>query len=185
MKGVSGAKIKEGGMIEVDNQILLKLYSLYQKELYLYLYSLCGDRHLAEDLLHETFLKALLALPDGHGNMRAWLYMVARNLFYNQQKKKSREILMDEQIYPLEEKTEKGLPEKIFEEEDRRMLYQAIRRLDIKKREIIQMQYFGGMTQKEIAAVLHITLENVRVRAFRARKELKKYLEECRKEESQ
>ena len=169
MKGVSGAKIKEGGMIEVDNQILLKLYSLYQKELYLYLYSLCGDRHLAEDLLHETFLKALLALPDGHGNMRAWLYMVARNLFYNQQKKKSREILMDEQMYPLEEKTEKGLPEKIFEEEDRRMLYQAIRRLDIKKREIIQMQYFGGMTQKEIAAVLHITLENVRVLAYRAR----------------
>lgn len=177
MKGVSGAKIKEGGMIEVDNQILLKLYSLYQKELYLYLYSLCGDRHLAEDLLHETFLKALLALPDGHGNMRAWLYMVARNLFYNQQKKKSREILMDEQIYPLEEKTEKGLPEKIFEEEDRRMLYQAIRRLEIKKREIIQMQYFGGMSQKEIAAVLHITPENVRVLAYRAKKELKKYLE--------
>ena len=92
--------------------------------------------------------------------------------------------LMDEQIYPLEEKTEEGLPEKIFEEEDRRMLYQAILRLDIKKREIIQMQYFGGMTQKEIAAVLHITLENVRVLAYRARKELKKYLEECRKEDS-
>ena len=182
MKGVSGAKIKEGGMIEVDNQILLKLYSLYQKELYLYLYSLCGDRHLAEDLLHETFLKALLALPDGHGNMRAWLYMVARNLFYNQQKKKSREILMDEQIYPLEEKTEKGLPEKIFEEEDRRMLYQAIRRLDIKKREIIQMQYFGGMTQKEIAAVLHITPENVRVLAYRAKKDLKKDLAELKTE---
>lgn len=53
------------------------------------------------------------------------------------------------------------------------MLYQAILRLDIKKREIIQMQYFGGMTQKEIAAVLHITLENVRVLAYRARKELK------------
>ena len=170
MKAISSAKIREGGMIEVDNQILLKLYSLYQKELYLYLYSLCGDRYLA--------------LPDGHSNMRAWLYMVARNLFYNQQKKKLREILMDEQIYPLEEKTEEGLPEKIFEEEDRRMLYQAILRLDIKKREIIQMQYFGGMTQKEIAAVLHITLENVRVLAYRARKELKKYLEECRKEDS-
>ena len=55
----------------MDNEILLKLYSLYQKELYLYLYSFCGDRHLAEDLLHETFLKALLALPDGHTNMRA------------------------------------------------------------------------------------------------------------------
>ena len=37
MKAISSAKIREGGMIEVDNQILLKLYSLYQKELY-YIY---------------------------------------------------------------------------------------------------------------------------------------------------
>ena len=162
----------------MDNEILLKLYSLYQKELYLYLYSLCEDRHLAEDLLHETFLKALLALSDGHTNMRAWLYMVARNLFYNQQKKKSREILMEGQEYFPEKKTDEDLLEKILEEENKRMLYQAIRRLEIKKREVIQMQYFGGMSQKEIAAVLHITLENVRVLAYRAKKDLKRYLEE-------
>ena len=166
----------------MDNEILLKIYSFYQKELYLYLYSLCGDWYLAEDLLHETFLKALLALPDGHTNMRAWLYMVARNLFYNQQKKKSREILMNEQEYLPEKKTDEELLEKIIEEENRRMLYQAIRRLEIKKREVIQMQYFGGMSQKEIAAVLHITPENVRVLAYRAKKELKKDLEELKRE---
>ena len=166
----------------MDNEILLKLYSFYQKELYLYLYSLCGDWYLAEDLLHETFLKALLALPDGHTNMRAWLYMVARNLFYNQQKKKSREILMNEQEYFPEKKTDEELLEKIIEEENRRMLYQAIRRLEIKKRQVIQMQYFGGMSQKEIAAVLHITPENVRVLAYRAKKELKKDLEELKRE---
>lgn len=39
------------------------------------------------------------------------------------------------------------------------------------------MQYFGGMSQKEIAVILHITPENVRVLAYRAKKELKKYLE--------
>lgn len=166
----------------MDNEILLKLYRFYQKELYLYLYSLCGDWYLAEDLLHETFLKALLALPDGHTNMRAWLYMVARNLFYNQQKKKSREILMNEQEHLPEKKTDEELLEKIIEEENRRMLYQAIRRLEIKKREVIQMQYFGGMSQKEIAAVLHITPENVRVLAYRAKKELKKDLEELKRE---
>ena len=158
----------------MDNEILLKLYSLYQKELYLYLYSFCGDRHLAEDLLHETFLKALLALPD-------WLYMVARNLFYNQQKKKSQEILMEEQECFPEKNRDEDLLEKILEEENRRILYQAIRRLEVKKREVIQMQYFGGMSQKEIAAVLHITPENVRVLAYRAKKELKKDLEELKK----
>ena len=166
----------------MDNEILLRLYRLYQKELYLYLYSLCGDRHLAEDLLHETFLKALLALPDGHTNMRAWLYMVALNLFYNQQKKKAREILMEEQGYLPEQKTDEDMLEKILEEENRRRLYQAVRRLEIKKREIIQMQYFGEMSQKEIAAVLHITPENVRVLAYRAKKELKKDLEELKRE---
>ena len=84
---------------------------------------------------------------------------------------------MEEQDYFPEKKADEDLLEKILEEENRRMLYKAIRRLEIKKREIIQMQYFGGMSQKEIAAVLHITPENVRVLAYRAKKELKKYLE--------
>ena len=44
----------------MDNELFMKLYGAYQKELYLYLYSLCRNRHQAEDLLHETFLKALL-----------------------------------------------------------------------------------------------------------------------------
>ena len=113
--------------------------------------------------------------------MRAWLYMVARNLFYNQQKKKSREILTEVQDYFPEKKTEENLLEKFLKEEKRRILYQAIRRLDIKKMEVIQLQYFGGMSQKEIAAVLHITPENVRVLAYRAKKDLKKYMEESEK----
>ena len=130
-----------------------------------------------EDLLHETFLKALLVLPDGHTNMRAWLYMVARNLFYNQQKKRSKEILTEGHNTVLEDRANADLLESILAEESRRMLYQAIQKLEMKKREIIQMQYFGGMSQKEIAAILHITPENVRVLAYRAKKELKKYLE--------
>ena len=180
-KGSCRCRISERGKTDVDNELFMKLYGAYQKELYLYLYSLCRNRHQAEDLLHETFLKALLALPDGHTNMRAWLYMVARNLFYNQQKKKSQEILMEEQECFPEKNRDEDLLEKILEEENRRILYQAIRRLEVKKREVIQMQYFGGMSQKEIAAVLHITPENVRVLAYRAKKELKKDLEELKK----
>ena len=109
--------------------------------------------------------------------MRAWLYMVARNLFYNQQKKKSKEILTEEQNDIPEESTNGDLLENILAEESRRLLYQSIQKLEVRKREIIQMQYFGGMSQKEIAAILYITPENVRVLAYRAKKELKKYLE--------
>lgn len=88
---------------------------------------------------------------------------------------------MEEQERFPEKNRDEDLLEKILEEENRRILYQAIRRLEVKKREVIQMQYFGGMSQKEIAAVLHITPENVRVLAYRAKKELKKDLEELKK----
>lgn len=88
---------------------------------------------------------------------------------------------MEKQECFPEKNRDEDLLEKILEEENRRILYQAIRRLEVKKREVIQMQYFGGMSQKEIAAVLHITPENVRVLAYRAKKELKKDLEELKK----
>ena len=67
----------------MEKDILKQLYQKYRKEIYLYLYSLCKKESLAEDLLQETFLKALLSLPDDHTNMRAWLYLVARNLLFN------------------------------------------------------------------------------------------------------
>ena len=161
--------------------MLEALYQRYYKELYIFVFSLCGSESVTDDILQDTFLKALLTLKDSHTNMRAWLYMVAQNLFYNQRKKKSREILMGEQEYLSEKQTDKDLLEKILEEEKRRELYRAIRKLEQKKQEIILMQYFSGMSQKEIAAVLHITPENVRVLAYRAKKELKKNMEEFQK----
>ncbi len=117
----------------MDNELFMKLYGAYQKELYLYLYSLCRNRHQAEDLLHETFLKALLALPDGHTNMRAWLYMVARNLFYNQQKKRSKEILQRNKTLFRKIATKGELLENILAEESRRILYRATSEPGFKK----------------------------------------------------
>lgn len=52
----------------MEKDILKQLYQKYRKEIYLYLYSLCKNSSLAEDLLQETFLKALLSLPDDHTN---------------------------------------------------------------------------------------------------------------------
>ncbi len=75
----------------MDSRILSELYKAYAREIYLYLYSLCKDSHLAEDLMQESFCKAILALSPEHTNMRAWLYTVARNLCLNELKKRSRE----------------------------------------------------------------------------------------------
>lgn len=160
----------------MEQKLLTLVYEKYHRELYLYIYSLSRNHHIAEDLTQETFLKALLSLPEEHGNIRAWLYMVARNLFLNYRKKASRNVSLEEEMKRSDE--EKDLLANMIENERKLQLYQALKKLDMKKREILLLQYFGDLSQKEIAAVLHITPENVRVLAYRAKKELKKYMEQ-------
>ena len=150
----------------MDNELLKKIYEKYEREIYIYVYSICRNKAQAEDLVQETFLKALLSLPKDD-NLRAWLYKVARNLTFNELKKSKRNV-------PLEE------GEGVFTESFPscgKELSEALEKLSPQKREIILLQYAGGLSQKEIAKILNISPQNVRVIAFRARKELKEKLE--------
>ena len=82
----------------MDSEMLRQFYGRYASEIYLYLYSLCKSRELAEDLMQDVFLKALLSLSDSHTNIRAWLYKVARNTCLNELRKRNRETELDEQL---------------------------------------------------------------------------------------
>ena len=161
----------------MNKKLLQQLYEKYRKELYLYICSLCHDTVLADDLLQETFLKAILSLSDNHTNMRAWLYMVARNLYFNYAKKESKKVYIENEN-ELENEVDTDLLDRMIFNDKKKVLYQALNHLPEKKREILTLQYFGELSQKEIAAVLHITPENVRVLAYRAKCELKTYMEE-------
>ena len=161
----------------MEKDILKQLYQKYRKEIYLYIYSLCKNKSLAEDLLQETFLKAMLSLPDDHTNMRAWLYLVARNLFFNDYHRKKENVPL-EKVENLQGEGTQEVLEGILKEEKNRILYLAMNKLEQRKREILLMQYFGGLSQKEIAAILKITPENVRVLSYRAKRELRVYMEE-------
>ncbi len=161
----------------MDTQLLKKLYQKYQKEIYLYLYSLCKNWDLAEDLMQETFLKAILSLLDTHANVRAWLYMVARNLYFNHSKKEKKQVSLEEFGDEICDERTVEVLEHLLQDERRRLLYYALQRLNKDKREVLMLQYFAGMSQKEIAALLRKTPENIRILAHRGKKELREYME--------
>ena len=152
------------------------VYQSFSSEIYVYLYSLCGSRSLAEDLTQETFVKALLSLPEGHGNIRAWLYKVARNLYFNHRRREPASVDLDELAEVADSGS--GPEEALLKKLSSKKLYEAVLRLTGNKREVILLQYFSGFPQTQIAEMLGITGENVRVLSHRAKKELKKYLEE-------
>ena len=68
-----------------DRTAFAKLVEHYWDRLYRWLYHLSHDRHTAEDLTQETFLKALngLASFKAGTNLQAWLFRIAHNSFLN------------------------------------------------------------------------------------------------------
>lgn len=159
----------------MDDKILKHLYESYGREIYYYLYTLCRNKSMAEDLLQETFVKALLSLDSQHTNMRAWLYRVGRNLCLNEIKKTGREVLLETN----HQQTDEGLEAQILQNERRDILYEAIGHLSGQKQQILQMFYFEGYSLREIAGILEISPENVRILSHRAKKEVKLYIEEA------
>lgn len=62
---------------------LEELYRAYRQDVYSYLLHFTRDAHVAEDLLSETFLRALVALPSFRGQAapKTWLLGIARNVW--------------------------------------------------------------------------------------------------------
>lgn len=156
----------------MDRELLSQLYSRYANQLYRYLFSICKNAALAEDLLQDTFLKALLSLDDSHPNFRAWLYMVGRNLCLNRLKS-------DRRLAPLKTDAPSGggLPEAVEQRQADAMLYATVLRLPQRQRQAIVLEYFCGLTQQQAAQVLGVSHQNLRVILHRGKKELKTLLE--------
>ena len=161
--------------------MLEALYQRYYKELYIFVFSLCGSESVTDDILQDTFLKALLTLKDSHTNMRAWLYVVARNLYYNYYNKQKKQMTIEHaarevHISRREDLIQSDILEEVLHKEEKKQLLEAVSQLKGQKKEVILLQYFGDFSQKEIAAMLKITPGNVKVLSYRAKKELKEYL---------
>ncbi len=85
---------------------------------------------------------------------------------------------LDEIEASIHDNSSNEMLERLIADERNRLLFKALQHLSELKREILTMQYFGHLSQKEIAALLKLTPENIRVLAYRGKKELKLYLEE-------
>ena len=107
---------------------------------------------------------------------------MARNLYFNTYRKDKRLIIGLENVEnkaEIREEIEESPLSKLLRTEREKALYKALNKLEGKKREVLLLQYFSGLSGKDIAKLLNITTENVRILAFRGKKELKLYLEEA------
>lgn len=74
------------------------IYQKYMPQVYKFLYSLCHDTHLSEELTQETFFQSLKSIDKFRGDCKlyVWLCSIAKHLWYKELKKKDREQLNQE-----------------------------------------------------------------------------------------
>lgn len=141
----------------------------------LYCTALCGDAHLAQDLVADAFVKAYLALPDETPSFQFWLLRVCKNLWYDYIRKKNPLLLED-----IPENTPCfDTPETLYLTAERQqVLWKAIYALPVPDRELVTLHYFSQLSLQRIAALTGKSHAAVRQRLHRLRQTLRKHLEE-------
>jgi RNA polymerase sigma-70 factor, ECF subfamily len=148
-------------------------------QLYNFAHWLTQNREEAEDLVQETFMKALRGFSSFQPgtNFRAWLYRILRNTFLT-----SRSGLQVTMTTPMEQDSDSVVsnaptPELLLlERADQEAVRSAIASLPVHSREIVLLCDMEEMSYQEIADTLGIPMGTVMSRLSRARKALRERL---------
>jgi RNA polymerase sigma-70 factor, ECF subfamily len=155
-----------------DQAATASLVNAYWNRLYRWLYQLTRNRHQAEDLVQETFLKVLANLRSFKAgtNFRAWLFRIGHNNFVNL--KRSGRRVHNQLPEELPSDDVGTVEAAIADQEVVRHVAEAIDQLTPEFRSAILLRAEQDMSFREIAAVLNITEETARWRVFKARQRL-------------
>lgn len=139
------------------------VYDCHGKFSYSIVLRLVGDHHVAEDLVQETFLRVWTRIhlysPD-RGALRAWVAAIARNLALDH----LRSCSVRRQTLNFEPSRLEQLPSPVSQP-DRELFFRvdaAFDKLTAEQKKVLDLAYFQGMSQTEMAGLLKRPLGTVK-----------------------
>lgn len=166
-----------------DKSAFDEFYKLTSPKAYFIALKITQNEHDAEDVLQESYMKALEKLDeiDVSQNVMSWFCRIVANKSKNLVKSKKPLVYEgeDDNFFEdiPEDKTEFCPEENLNQEELRLEVMAAIDELTDEKRACIMMMYFGEMSVKEIAESIEVPESTVKNRLYTARKDLKNRFE--------
>jgi RNA polymerase sigma-70 factor (ECF subfamily) len=160
-----------------DPQALGELYDRYGRAAYALIFRMVRDSGVAEDLVQETFLRVwnrVHAFDAGRGSVGAWLLAVARNRAIDYMRsaanRERQAVEWDETEHPsLYVDFERDL----LSSESVRRIREALGKLSPDQRRVIELAYFEGLSQSEMAERMGQPLGTVKTWARAALKSLR------------
>lgn len=156
-----------------------KLYIENYPKVYAFIYNITNNSRLTEDILQDAFIKAYAKIDTFRNESRVdvWINKIAYHIFIdNKRKKSSHEILSEDDIIfndlkAFQTNLHKGLEQKLMSE----CVQSKLLLLSEKYRGPLYLDT-NGYSNQEIADILNISLENVKIRLYRGRKQMKDIL---------
>ena len=163
-------------MAEGDRNAFSELYLQTQSAVYGFALSIMGNKHDAEDIMHDAYIRTYSAAASYKpmGKPLAWMLTIVRNLCYN--KIKAGKVCED--ISQYENYTgDQDIYDASDAITDRQVLEQAMKVLEHEERQIVVLHALTGLKHREIAEILEIPTGTVLSKYNRALRKMRKAIE--------
>lgn len=152
-----------------DQEAMVTLHARYADLLYSIAYRVLNETSGAEEIVQDVFMKAwqnAAQFDAQRGPVIAWLIGITRHLAIDQLRQRGRQIETtgDRSLEDSEELTGFNLPDDWQDRERVNSLRFALQDLPAEQRQVIELSYFGGMSQSDIAQYLALPLGTVKTR---------------------
>lgn len=156
------------------------VYREYEKLVYRFLYSHTHDAEWSQELMQETFLRAVNSISRYNGTCKlsVWLCQIAKHILYQELRKKKQIETVELVDYLTDDSAPNG-ETSILKQESKIELYRVIHLLPEREREVVLYRITGELSFREIGEILGKSENWSRTVFYRAkqkiREELKKY----------
>jgi RNA polymerase sigma-70 factor (ECF subfamily) len=173
-------------VLKGDQNAFGEIIEIYKDKVYQICYRMLGNRHEAEDMAQEAFIRAYVNIHRFNIELKfsTWLYRIATNLCIDRIRKKKPDYYLDAEVPGTEGlnmysqiSSDTRLPEDDVESLELQTLIQTeISKLPDKYRAVIVLKYIEELSLNEISEILELPLGTVKTRIHRGREALRKQL---------
>ena len=171
-------KSESGSINCADSKDFRKLYDSAMELLFKVSFKIVEDEEAAEDLVHDSFIKAnekAMVFPSINDAV-FWLIRVVKNASLNYALRKKRERTAYQKALYEDRRQQTSGETDLLRQETQKIALAALKKLPKTLKEVIILREYGDLNYKEIGKVLGITEGNVKIRMFRAREQLAKLI---------
>jgi len=154
------------------------IYVQHFDGVYKYVFSLCRNGTMAEEITQETFYRAMEHIDkfEGKCKLYVWLCQIAKNTFLTYAKKQKRHV--SETDIDLSKQIEPSFENEILDKETVWKLHKLLHELSDPYKEVFSLRVFGELPFSQIGELFGKSDSWARLIFYRAKKELRRNLDE-------